>query len=246
MKHTILIVEDEFLISRNIRNILLEEDYDVIDNVESVEHAIEVLNTKKISLVIIDINLKKDKDGIDLGNHIIAKTIIPFIYITSYSDKITLDRAYKTRPQGYLVKPFKAIDIKINVSIVLHNYYKRKNEEPYLLENTTNEVPFFLKKSIDFINDNIDNHINIKNLASQTQWGSQHFQRVFTKYVGQTPLKFINQRKIEKCKTLLIETAIPTRQISYQLGFLSHGNFCTIFKKLTGKTPNEFRKAYKS
>ena len=63
MKHTILIVEDEFLISRNIRNILLEEDYDVIDNVESVEHAIEVLNTKKISLVIIDINLKKDKDG---------------------------------------------------------------------------------------------------------------------------------------------------------------------------------------
>lgn len=246
MKHTILIVEDEFLISRNIRNILLEEDYDVIDNVESVEHAIEVLDTKKISLVIIDINLKKDKDGIDLGNHILAKTIIPFIYITSYSDKITLDRAYKTKPQGYLVKPFKAIDIKINVSIALNNHYQRKSNETYLLEDTTSEIPFFLKNAIDYINYNIDNHINIKSLASQTRWGSQHFQRVFTKYVGQTPLKFINQRKIEKCKSLLIDTTIPTRQISYQLGFLSHGNFCIIFKRLTGKTPNEYRKAYKS
>jgi AraC-like DNA-binding protein len=78
------------------------------------------------------------------------------------------------------------------------------------------------------------------------RWGSQYFQRVFTRYIGQTPLKFINQRKIEKSKTLLIETTIPTRQISYQLGFLSHGNFCTTFKKLTGKTPNEYRKTNKS
>ena len=246
MKHTILIVEDEFLISRNIRNILLEEDYDVIDNVESVEHAIEVINTKKVNLVIIDINLKKDKDGIDLGNHLQDKTTIPFIYITSYSDKITLDRAFKTRPQGYLVKPFKAIDIKINVSVVLHNHYQRINDETYTLENTTNEIPFFLKKAIDYINDNIDNHININSLASQTRWGSQHFQRVFTKYIGQTPLKFINQRKIEKCKILLVETTIPTRQISFQLGFFSHGNFCIIFKRLTGKTPNEYRKAHTS
>ena len=245
MKPIILIVEDEYLIARNIRNILVEENYDVINEVESVEHAIEVLNTNQVNLVILDINLKKDKDGIDLGNHLQDKTTIPFIYITSYSDKITLDRASKTRPQGYLVKPFKAIDVKTTVSIVLQNHYQIKKDETYLLENTINEIPFFLKKSIDYINDNIDNHINIKILASQTRWGSQHFQRVFTKYIGQTPLKFINQRKIEKCKTLLVETTIPTRQISFQLGFLSHGNFCIIFKRLTGKTPNEYRKSYK-
>jgi AraC-like DNA-binding protein len=202
--------------------------------------------SKKVHLVIIDINLKKDKDGIDLGYFLLAKATIPFIYITSYSDKITIDRASKTRPQAYLVKPFKATDVKITVSLVLQNHYQKKNDETYLLENTTIEVPFFLKKSIDYITDNIDNHINIKTLASQTQWESQHFQRVFTKYIGQTPLKFINQKKIEKSKTLLIETTIPTRQISYQLGFLSHGNFCAIFKKLTGKTPNEYRKTNKS
>jgi AraC-like DNA-binding protein len=51
-------------------------------------------------------------------------------------------------------------------------------------------------------------------------------------------------KKIEKAKTLLIETKIPIVQLSFDLGFKSHSNFCSIFKKATGKTPENFRKWY--
>jgi len=76
----------------------------------------------------------------------------------------------------------------------------------------------------------------------QTSWSSQHFLRMFSKYVGLTPLKYITYRKIEKAKALLIETNIATRQISYEIGFTSHGNFCVVFKKLTGKHPTNIAK----
>lgn len=242
MKQTILIVEDEFLIARNIKNLLNDEGYEVVTDIESVDDAIIVLESQEINLVLLDINLKKVKDGIDLGHYLLEKATIPFIYITSYSDKITLDRAAETRPNGYLVKPFKTIDVKTTVSLVLNNFGLRKIDESRSFDDTTDDSPFILKKVVDFINENINKHISIEELAALTRWESRHFQRQFNKYIGKTPLKFITFRKIEKAKALLIETKIPTRQVGYEMGFTSHGNFCATFKKHTGKTPEEYRK----
>lgn len=242
MNQTILIVEDEYLIARSIRNILQEEGYTVINDIDSVEDAMVILESQEVNLVILDINLKKEKSGIDLGHYLLAKASIPYIYITSYSDKITLDKVAETRPQGYLVKPFKAIDVKTTVSLVLSNFSLRKIDETRSFNSTTDESPFMLKKVIDYINENIGKHMTMDELALQTRWETQHFQRRFLKYIGQSPLKYINNRKIEKAKILLSETNIPTRQISFELGFISHGYFCKSFKSSTGKTPEEHRK----
>lgn len=242
MKQTILIVEDEFLIARNIKNILNAEGYDVITDIESVDDAIIVLESQEINLVLLDINLKKAKDGIDLGHYLLEKATIPFIYITSYSDKITLDRAAETRPNGYIVKPFKTVDLKTTVTLVLSNFGLRKIDESRSFDSTTDDSPFILKKVVDYINENVNKHISMEELAALTRWESQHFQRQFNRYIGKTPLKFITFRKIEKAKALLIETEIPTRQIGFEIGFSSHGNFCKTFKNYTGKTPEEYRK----
>ncbi len=214
----------------------------MISEIESVEDAIGVIESQPVHLVLLDINLKKDKDGIDLGHYLLAKATLPFIYLTSNTDKITIDRASETRPQGYLIKPYRAVDLKTTVAIVLNNFSLRKIDTTRADEATSDTIPFILKKTIDYINENVNNHISIEELALQTSWSSQHFLRMFSKYVGLTPLKYITYRKIEKAKALLIETNIATRHISYEIGFTSHGNFCVVFKKLTGKTPDEYRK----
>ncbi|OYU82968.1 MAG: hypothetical protein CFE24_13460 [Flavobacterium sp. BFFFF2] len=241
MKKTILIVEDEYLIARNLRNILLEEGYDVISEIESVEDAILVLERQPVHLVVLDINLKKDKDGIYLGHYLLNKATIPFVYITSYSDKLTLDRAGDTRPQGYLVKPFKAMDVISTVSIVLNNFNLREINKVREMEEPSDEIPFILQKVIDYINENIQNKITSDHLKNLTRWESAHFLRLFKKYVGQTPYKYITSRKMERAKALLTDTDIPIRQISYELGYLNHTNFCRAFKVHTGINPNEFR-----
>lgn len=242
MKETILVVEDKFLIARSIKSILDKEGYHVISEIESVESAIEVIESQPVHLVLLDINLGKEKDGIALGQYLLAIAKIPFIYITSYADKITLDRASETRPQGFLVKPFKALDLTITVAIVLNNFKLKKIDEPRTHEETSDVVPFTLKKIIDYINEHWNKHIEMQELVALSRWESQNFQRIFTKYIGVTPLKYINERKIDKAKALLIETTIPTRQIGYEVGFSSHPHFCALFKKITDTTPDEYRK----
>jgi AraC-like DNA-binding protein len=241
-KQIILIVEDELIISLDIKEILNEEGYDEIRCVTSVEDAIDAIEKLNPSIVLIDVNLKKDKDGIDLGLYLLEKDKIPFVYVTSYSDKTTLERASETRPYGFIVKPFKAIDIKTTVSIVLNNFKHRNVDVLRQDKEIINDIPFILKQSIKYINENISEKINISDLAKQTRWESQHFNRLFTKYIGITPYKYILIKKMEKAKVLLTETSIPIVQVSFELGFKSHSNFCSIFKKATGKTPENFRK----
>ena len=244
---TILIVEDEYLIARDIKNILLEEGYNVINEVDSVKLAIEIIEQQKPDLVLIDINLKKNKDGIHLGMFLLSKDTIPFIYLTSSSDKVTVNRASDSRPQGFIVKPFRPIELKTTIAIVLNNYHHknidilRKDRE----KDITDEVPFILKQTIDYINANINEKLEIPKLAQMTKWKSQSFQRLFTKYLGITPYQYIVNKKIEKARVLLEETDIRTKQISYEMGFASHSNFCSIFKKITNTTPQDYRKSYK-
>ncbi len=244
-KPTILIVEDEFLIARDIRNILLEEGYNVIGEVDSVEQAIEFIKIKKPDLVLIDIQLKKNKDGVDLGMFLLERDEIPYIYLTSNSEKFTFTRASASRPHGFIIKPFRSEDLKTNVAIVLNNFHHKKIDVLRTDSVLDDEVPFILKQTINYINNNITEKFEIKQLAQMTKWKSQHFQRLFTKYLGITPYQYILIKKIEMAKALLVESDIQTRQISFEIGFASHSNFCANFKKLTDKTPQEYRKINK-
>lgn len=244
MKPLILIVEDELIIALHIKEILKEEGFDEIINVDNVNDAITTIENLNPSLVLIDISLRQDKDGVHLGAFLLERDKIPFIYITSYSDKSTLERVRETRPYGYIVKPFKPTDLKSTVDIVLHNFKHRNIDVLRQDKEISNDIPFILKQSLKYINDNVNEKIKISDLANQTRWESQHFNRLFTQYIGSTPYKYIMDKKIEKAKTLLIETKIPIVQLSFDLGFKSHSNFCSIFKKVTGKTPENFRKWY--
>jgi AraC-like DNA-binding protein len=242
MKPLILIVEDELIIALDIKEILNEEGYDAIINIVNVDDAIVAIENFSPSLVLIDINLNQEKDGVYLGAYLLEKDTVPFIYISSYSDKSTLERVGSTRPYGYIVKPYKALDIKTTVSIVLNNFKHRKIDTVRDDKEISNDIPFILKQCITYINENINEKIKISDLAKQTRWESQHFNRLFTKYVGITPYKYIIEKKIEKATILLAESNVPSTQISYELGFKSHSNFCSVFKKITGKTPESVRK----
>lgn len=241
----ILIVEDELLIAKDISIILEGEGYETVIGITTVNEAIEIVNQENFVLVLIDINLRSNSDGVDLGNFLLKKDTIPFIYITSHSDNVTLDRVKDTRPHGIIIKPFKAIDIKSTVSIVLSNFKHKhidvfRNDE----EHKIDVVPFILKNVIQYINDHITEKIEIQQLTEMTKWSHHHFIRIFTKYINQTPYQYILKKKIEKARAIICETDISLSSIAIDLGFSSYSNFCNAFKKETGKTPEMYRKLY--
>lgn len=119
-----LIIEDEPLIAEDIRDCLSNMDYQPVDVAYSKEQAIRFLEKYDLDIVLLDINLGSKTDGIEIAKIINKKYKIPFIYLTSYSDKATLEMAKLTHPWGYLVKPFQEHDLFTSLEIALFNYSK--------------------------------------------------------------------------------------------------------------------------
>ncbi|TDP61137.1 response regulator transcription factor [Flavobacterium dankookense] len=243
-KKLILIVEDDFLIAKSARYILEEEGYDVIVNVDNYLKAIEIIQNKKPDLILVDISIKGDQDGIELGKYLLNSDDIPYIYISSHTDKITLERVKDTRPYGFIVKPFKEMDLVTTVSLVLNNYSfrdldpKRNNKHEL---DSIDEVPFRIRGVVEYINEHINEKIDINTLAQLTNWKAHHFIRMFSNLIGVTPYQYILKKKIENIKVKLEETDQPIMDIAYATGFQSYSNFSIAFKKIAGVSPEVYR-----
>jgi two-component system, LytTR family, response regulator LytT len=118
----ILIVENESLVAMDMERMLVQLGYTVVPNVNSYDDAIKQLNSSKPDLVLLDINLNETKTGIDLSLKLQQEYKIPFIYITSHSDKTTMHQALVTKPNGYLLKPFDAEDLYAAIEVALSNF----------------------------------------------------------------------------------------------------------------------------
>jgi len=246
MKRLIFIIEDELLIAHDIRQILEQEGYEVMLNIMTVEKAVSLIEIHKPDLVLIDINLNQQMDGIKIGQYLNNADNIPYVYITSYTDKLTLDEVKDTRPHGFIAKPFKPVDIVTTVSIVLSNYAHRAVEPVRDDTPVVNDAPFRIKNAINYINENIGSRIEISEVAACTKWKTEHFIRIFTKHTGITPYQYILRRKIEKAMAYLEETTLSSGDIAFELGFESYGNFNIAFKKATGMTADAYRKVKKT
>ena len=125
----VLIVEDEPVIAKNISMYLDNNDFMVSGIAYDYEEAMSELEGNTPDAVILDINLDSDQDGIDIAAHINKKYRLPFLFLTSYSDKETLQRAKKVEPSGYIVKPFNEKTLLASLEIALSNYAQRSNKD---------------------------------------------------------------------------------------------------------------------
>jgi len=155
----ILIVEDNVIIADDMQSMLEEIGYEIVDNVIVYEQAEKVLKNNHVDLVLIDIILASDKTGIDLGKHIRENYNIPFIFVTSNSDRATVENAKTVKPNGYLVKPFEQQDLYTSIEIALSSFnYSEKenagkkgqqadaNPEDKLMSNSVLKDSIFVKK----------------------------------------------------------------------------------------------------
>lgn len=128
-KLKVLIVEDEPVIAENVSLYLDNHDFEVSAIAYDSDEAFEQLKTNTPDAVILDINLESEKDGIDIAQHINQQYQLPFLFLTSYSDKNTLDRAKNVKPSGYIVKPFNERTLLASLEIAISNHATEKNHD---------------------------------------------------------------------------------------------------------------------
>ena len=152
-KTNVLVVEDESIVSKDIQHSLKKLGYNVVGAAATGEKAIELANETKPDIVLMDIMLKGDMNGIEAADEIRSAMNIPVIYLTAYADEGTLARAKVTEPCGYIIKPFKEIDIHTSIEMAI---YKHKRESDVrkerdmlysLVENKDNKDFIFVKSN---------------------------------------------------------------------------------------------------
>jgi two-component system response regulator LytT len=124
---SILIVDDEVLIAQDLKEILEEVGYKNVFRAKNYSQAVALLENQNIDLVLMDINLKEELSGIDLSNFINLHKHIPFIYVTSYSDKDTIELVKQTKPAAFLLKPYSKTLLLASIEIALYNYASNIN-----------------------------------------------------------------------------------------------------------------------
>lgn len=136
-KVKILVVEDEIIIADSICAILEGLGYEVLEPAISYTEALEVLEEEKPDLALLDIQLAGRRDGIDLAWKIRDDYDIPFIFLTSNADSLTVERAKKVNPPAYLLKPFHKNDLYTSIEIALYNHSQKQTTS---IEPEKNEI----------------------------------------------------------------------------------------------------------
>ncbi len=141
-KKRILIVEDEWVIANDIEIRLQDMGYEVLAIVSTGKKAIAKAQELQPDLVLMDIKLNGEIDGIEAASQIYSQFYIPFVFLTAFSDKKTLERAKIAEPFGYLIKPFKERELQIAIEIALYKHAaeKKLKESQEWLSTTFNSI----------------------------------------------------------------------------------------------------------
>lgn len=143
-KTKILIVEDEMIIAANISLQLTHLGYEVIGIIPRAEEVLPLIREQQPNILLLDINLKGDLDGIDLAHLIQKEFKIPIIFLTANSDEAHFNRAKAVNPYAFISKPFKKLDLQRAIELTVVRIGEENNKKV----NGGSEETFVLSDSI--------------------------------------------------------------------------------------------------
>jgi CheY-like chemotaxis protein len=118
-RYKVLVVEDERVVAKDLVLTLEGMGYDVIGNAASRDEAIAVCAQQVPDIVLMDIRIKGPIDGIDTAQELLDLYGLNVIYLTAHADVASIDRAKRTRPHAYLLKPVKAGELQGAIEIAM-------------------------------------------------------------------------------------------------------------------------------
>lgn len=145
------IVEDELIIAEKIKMLLIEMGYETCEPVSNFTDALKMIAEEKPDLLLLDINLNAEKDGLDIAEKVNELHQLPFIFLTANSDAQTIERAKKVRPGAYIVKPFSKEELFAAIEIAFNNYSKLKSTLSKPASQQTQKDFIFIRDQHKFI-----------------------------------------------------------------------------------------------
>jgi DNA-binding LytR/AlgR family response regulator len=171
----ILIVEDESIVALDLATGLQHEGYNIVGVADNAQDARKLFTSQEVDLLLMDIHIRGEKDGVETAKELLAIKKVPLIYLTAYTDHDTIQRVKQTYPAAFLSKPYDIHHVRIAIELAIHNFalfsaqqtgklipitpaetraYQRKdNEEPLQEKETILQLAdyIFIKQNYRFI-----------------------------------------------------------------------------------------------
>ncbi|KAB7731726.1 response regulator [Rudanella paleaurantiibacter] len=127
MDHSIniLIVEDEAILAMALCDSLEAEGYCVVGMASNGAKAVDLFRRNRVDLLLCDINIRGELDGIETAHQLLRIRPVPIIYLTAFSDPDTVERAKQTAPAAYMTKPHNLLNLRIAIDVAIHNFARQ-------------------------------------------------------------------------------------------------------------------------
>jgi YesN/AraC family two-component response regulator len=244
----ILIVEDEILVVREIESHLNAMAYQVVGFALDADTALHQIAATVPDLVLMDINLQGELDGIAAAGEIHDRFQIPVIYVTAYADPGTLERAKVTHPSGYILKPFNQTDLRVAIELALFQHQAYFDHQPEAVTKisaadslTEGLPPSKLRKVFNYVDNHLNQELSLEKLAGEIGLTSYYFARLFKQSTGQSFHQYVIRQRVERAKQLLQQSELSIAKIAVECGFANSSHLALHFKRIVGRAPKKFR-----
>lgn len=207
-KVRILIVEDELIIAEEIRNLLQDYGYIVSGIASNSASALEKIRNSAPDIILMDINLKSSTDGIEIAVSVKDQFRIPVIFLTSYSDTDSVERAKLAEPYGFIAKPFNSNELFGTIETALHRYslemkVKQSEERLRMITENVNDIIWTmnLKNEFTFVS------ASVSNLLGYTP--EEMMTMPLLKMIAPGSIEFVQNKIAESFRTLAETKLFP-------------------------------------
>ncbi len=160
-KVNVMIVEDESIVAMDLAAGLEHDGYKVVGIADNYTDALNIFKEETVDILLMDINIHGDKDGVETATELMKIKQVPLIYLTAFTDAKTVERVKHTNPSAFLTKPYNIDNVRIAIDLALHHFAETKApgkvvpiEKPAAGEKKTDKEQFLQLKEYLFIKQN--------------------------------------------------------------------------------------------
>lgn len=240
---SILILEDDVIVARFVEDVLHSLGHERTRLAHDGESALASADVP--DLAFLDIHLGQGPDGIDVAGELKKRGDTQIIFITAYDDNRTLDRAVAVSPVAYLLKPFDEKDLRVVLRLALRTLQRtapgmRKTNLAALdVEATRRKIEELVGEERLFL----DPELTFGSLAVRLGITTHQLSEIFNRVMGVGFRDYLRRLRVtEACRRLEQDPASSVLRVGLDVGFNSRSTFHDAFRKVTGLSPEEYRK----
>ncbi len=245
MKKKLLIADDEDPIRNGIaKYIQLHTDrFDKICLASNGQEAIDIIFRDKPDILFLDVQMPL-KTGIEVMQEAKRAGILPYTMILSGYDEFKYcQQALRLGAKEYLLKPVRSSDILHMLNRAADELF---GEERAIKEPEPGERNPLVELAQEYVAEHYDENLMLSDAAEKVGVSTGYLSTLFQKRLGKGFVDYVNEVRIEHACTYLRQTYWKTYEIAYKVGFRDEKYFSKVFKKVTGRSPSEYRKINQS